>query len=172
MRKVFYPTPPPACPECQAVVLYKAGRRVCQDCKMWCHQECAIEHGGAVSSFCLPCVKKHGRVHVGRMARALSESRKRWPALEVYLWSLFFGQDVLGMSSSLDLPVDVIEPMAERLRKGGLWLEDGKVVLDAPEDNALSYEVAATLAALVADGHVDRVGPDSQAVSGGGEQQQ
>ncbi len=76
------------------------------------------------------------------------------------------------MSSSLDLPVDVIEPMAERLRKGGLWLEDGKVVLDAPEDNALSYEVAATLAALVADGHVDRVGPDSQAVSGGGEQQQ
>ncbi len=167
------------CPACGETVEFSAGRRRCIDCNTWIHQKCGVDplrKDGRV--FCAGCAREHAREIVKSVARAINESDEPFPSLEVVVWSGMFEHDEEKISSELVIPLDDVRRFAASLRKEGFW-KDEKLVLEFQEDggpNEAGFQmmVSMILAALMADGQIERapthqpVGPGAGTVPGEG----
>lgn len=163
------------CPACGEKIEFAAGRRRCIDCRTWIHERCGVNplrKDGRM--FCEGCARRNVKQIVKGVARAINESDEPFPALEVVVWSGRFGQDEGEISSELGIPLEDVRRIACSLRKEGFW-EDGKLLLpygeeDGPQEAGFQIMVSMVLAALVADGLIERelVGPDGKPVPGEG----
>lgn len=171
MKKDFWPGPTP-CNVCSAVVFYARGRRRCRKCRSWCHEECSMD--ARDHNLCLHCVRQSPGKVFRRIALDMNGGKEHFPALEVVLWSCVFSQDEEEISSKLGFAPERVREWGDRLRENRIW-ENGRVNLDEHDRSSPQEQsIIMMLAALVADGLVERelVGPPAQPVSeaGGTEQ--
>ncbi len=161
------------CPVCKETVNYGPGRRRCQGCGAWCHDGCSIDSRPGQSlkkAYCLPCVRESPHPAIGGLAKALNDG-ERYPALEVILWALHFGQDEEEMAPKLGIPLDHVREWAARLREQRIWADGKTLVEDGAYADGLSFSTHMILYALCATGHVQRtwtVGAEPEPVHGGG----
>jgi hypothetical protein len=165
------------CPACGEKVEYAAGRRRCVDCRVWIHERCGVNPlRKDCRVFCNGCARKNARQIVKGVTRAINESGEPFPSLEVVVWSGWFEHDEEKISSELGIPLADVRRFAASLKKEGFW-DGGKLVLPyeedgVPQETGFQIMVSMILAALVADGQVERVGPGADPVpeAGGTEQ--
>jgi len=125
-------------------------------------------------NLCLHCVRQSPGKVFRRIALDMNGGKEHFPALEVVLWSCVFSQDEEEISSKLGFAPERVREWGDRLRENRIW-ENGRVNLDEHDRSSPQEQsIIMMLAALVADGLVERelVGPPAQPVSeaGGTEQ--
>lgn len=149
------------CPVCGETVNYGPGRRKCQGCGSWCHDRCSVDSRPFHSlrkAYCHACVRDSPLRALTPFAKAVNNGG-RFPALEVVIWSLLFGQDETEIADKLELPPERVREWASRLREQGFW-KDGKVLFeDGAIGDGLLFSTCLILYALCATGQIRRAQP-------------